>query len=176
MKNTFGSNIKLTLFGESHGEAIGAVLDGLPAGLPVNEEYIASCMRRRAAYGKISTARQEADAFSIVSGVYNGRTTGSPITAIIKNTEKGVMYLELQSSRENGWKYFASDGRTTSETLMKRFGARKTVDRQFGKVWEKEVVLAEVDSFKDNEEFRDILGYINTAKDKQKKGEGGYAK
>ena len=96
--------------------------------------------------------------------------------AIIKNTEKGVMYLELQSSRENGWKYFASDGRTTSETLMKRFGARKTVDRQFGKVWEKEVVLAEVDSFKDNEEFRDILGYINTAKDKQKKGEGGYAK
>ena len=96
--------------------------------------------------------------------------------AIIKNTDKGVMYLELQSSRENGWKYFASDGRTTSETLMKRFGARKTVDRQFGKVWEKEVVIAEVDSFKDNEEFRDILGYINTAIDKQKKGEGGYAK
>ena len=96
--------------------------------------------------------------------------------AIIKNTDKGVMYLELQSSRENGWKYFASDGRTTSETLMKRFGARKTVDRQFGKVWEKEIVLAEVDSFKDNEEFRDILGYINTATDKQKKGEGGYAK
>ncbi len=96
--------------------------------------------------------------------------------AIIKNTEKGVMYLELQSSRENGWKYFASDGRTTSETLMKRFGARKTVDRKFGEVWEKEVVIAEVDSFKDNEEFRDILGYINTATDKQEKGEGGYAK
>lgn len=96
--------------------------------------------------------------------------------AIIKNTKKGVMYLELQSSRENGWKYFASDGRTTSETLMKRFGARKTVDRKFGEVWEKEVVIAEVDSFKDNEEFRDILGYINTATDKQEKGEGGYAK
>ena len=96
--------------------------------------------------------------------------------SIIKNTEKGVMYLELQSSRENGWKYFASDGLTTSETLMKRFGARKTVDRQFGKVWEKEVVLAEVDSFKDNEEFRDILGYINTATDKQIKGDKGYAK
>ena len=87
MKNTFGSNIKLTLFGESHGEAIGAVLDGLPAGLPVNEEYIASCMRRRAAYGKISTARREADAFSLVSGVYNSRTTGSPITAVIRNTD-----------------------------------------------------------------------------------------
>lgn len=96
--------------------------------------------------------------------------------AIIKNTDKGVMYLELQSSMENGWEYFASDGRTTSETLMKRFGARKTVDKQFGKVWEKEIVLAEVDSFKDNEEFRDILGYINTATDKQKKGAGGFAK
>ena len=96
--------------------------------------------------------------------------------AIIKNTDKGVMYLELQSSIENGWKYFASDRRTTSETLMKRFGARKTVDKQFGKVWEKEITLAEVDSFKDNEEFKDILGYINTATDKQVKGEGGYAK
>ena len=96
--------------------------------------------------------------------------------AIIKNTDEGVMYLELQSSIENGWKYFASDRRTTSETLMKRFGARKTVDKQFGKVWEKEITLAEVDSFKDNEEFKDILGYINTATDKQVKGEGGYAK
>ena len=96
--------------------------------------------------------------------------------AIIKNTDKGVMYLELQSEIENGWKYFASNGRTTSETLMKRFGARKTVHKEFGKVWEKEIVLAEVDSFNDNEEFRDLLGYINTATDKQQKGEGGYAK
>ena len=100
--------------------------------------------------------------------------------AIIKNTDKGVMYLELQSSRENGWKYFASDGRTTSETLMERFGARKTVDKMklAGKTVtvEKSVLLAEVDSFKDNEEFRDILGYINTATDKQKKGAGGFAK
>lgn len=96
--------------------------------------------------------------------------------SIIKNTENGVMYLELQSSKENGWKYFANDNRTTSETLNKRFGARKTVDKSFGKVWEKEVLLAEVDSFKDNDEFRDILGYINTATDKQKKGASGYEK
>lgn len=96
--------------------------------------------------------------------------------SIIKNTENGVMYLELQSSKENGWKYFASDGRTTSETLIKRFGARKTTDKSFGKVWEKEVVIADIESFKDNEEFREILGYINTASDKQKKGASGYAK
>lgn len=100
--------------------------------------------------------------------------------AIIKNTDKGVMYLELQSSKENGWKYFESNGRTASETLMKRFGARKTVDKMklAGKTvtFEKSVVLAEVDSFKDNEEFRDILGYINTATDKQKKGASGSVK
>ena len=100
--------------------------------------------------------------------------------SIIKNTDKGVMYLELQSTKENGWKYFASDGRTTSETLMKRFGARKTEDKMKlgGKtiIREKKVVILEVDSLKDNEEFKDILGYINTATDKQKKGASGYAK
>lgn len=100
--------------------------------------------------------------------------------AIIKNTDKGVMYLELQSSKENGWKYFAVNGRTTSETLIKRFGARKTEDKMkiAGKTvtFEKSVVLAEVDSFKDNDEFREILGYINTASDKQKKGANGFAK
>lgn len=100
--------------------------------------------------------------------------------SIIKNTENGVMYLELQSAKENGWKYFASDGRTTSETLMKRFGARKTEDKIKigGKtiIHEKKVVILEVDSLKNNEEFKDILGYINTATDKQKKGASGNAK
>ena len=100
--------------------------------------------------------------------------------SIIKNTENGVMYLELQSSKENGWKYFASDGRTTSETLMNRFGARKTEDKMKlgGKtiIHEKKVVILEVDSLKNNEEFKDILGYINTATDKQKKGASGFAK
>lgn len=96
-------------------------------------------------------------------------------TAIIKNTEKGAMYLELQSTKENGWKYFESGGRTTSETLMERFKARKTVVTKFGRVWEKEIFIAEVDSFKSNE-VRDILGYLNTATDNQKKGASGYAK
>lgn len=100
--------------------------------------------------------------------------------SIIKNTDKGVMYLELQSAKENGWKYFASDGRTTSETLIKRFGARKTEDKMKlgGKtiIHEKKVVILEVDSLKNNEEFKDILGYINTATDKQKKGASGNVK
>ena len=101
--------------------------------------------------------------------------------SIIKNTDKGVMYLELQKQPvDNGWKYFESDGRTVSETLIKRFGARKTEDKMklAGKTvtFEKKVVILEVDSLKDNEEFKDILGYINTASNKQKKGASGYAK
>lgn len=86
MKNTFGNNISITLFGESHGEAIGAVLDGLPAGIPVNEEFIRHQLSLRRPVGKISTLRCETDDFKIVSGVWNGYTTGTSIAIIIPNT------------------------------------------------------------------------------------------
>lgn len=87
MKNTFGSSVSLTLFGESHGSAIGAVLDGLAPGIKIDEEYIAKKMQQRMPYGKISTARHEEDKVEIVSGVYNGFTTGTPIALIIKNAD-----------------------------------------------------------------------------------------
>lgn len=87
MKNTFGSSVSLTLFGESHGEAIGAVLDGIAPGIKIDEEYIAKKMQQRMPYGKISTARHEEDKVEIVSGVYNGFTTGTPIALIIKNAD-----------------------------------------------------------------------------------------
>ena len=85
MKNTFGNNISITLFGESHGTAIGAVIDGLPAGIDINEEFIAHQLDLRRPFGKISTPRQEADKFSIVSGVFNKKTTGTPICIVIPN-------------------------------------------------------------------------------------------
>lgn len=87
MKNTFGNNISLTLFGESHGEAIGAVLDGLAPGIPVDRDEIARYLTLRRPAGKISTSRSEADEFSIVSGVFEGYTTGTPICIIIPNTD-----------------------------------------------------------------------------------------
>ena len=86
MKNTFGNSISLTLFGESHGEAIGAVLDGLAPGIEVDIDFIRSQLDKRRPAGKISTARREADEFSIVSGVFEGKTTGTPLTIIIPNT------------------------------------------------------------------------------------------
>ena len=86
MKNTFGNNISLTLFGESHGECIGAVLDGVCAGIRVDEEYIRARLEQRKPHGAISTQRREADEVNIVSGVFCGVTTGTPITILIKNT------------------------------------------------------------------------------------------
>lgn len=85
MKNTFGNNISVTLFGESHGTAIGAVIDGLPAGVKVNEEFISHQLDLRRPFGKISTPRQESDKFEIVSGVFCEKTTGTPLCIVIPN-------------------------------------------------------------------------------------------
>lgn len=85
MKNTLGNSVAVTVFGESHGNAVGAVIDGLPAGLTVNEEFIAHQLDLRRPYGKISTPRQESDKFTIQSGVFNNKTTGTPICIIIPN-------------------------------------------------------------------------------------------
>lgn len=85
MKNTFGNNLTVTLFGESHGEAIGAVIDGITPGIAVNNEFIETLLSRRRPHGKISTPRSEADPFQILSGVFDGKTTGTPICIIIPN-------------------------------------------------------------------------------------------
>ena len=85
MKNTFGNNVSVTLFGESHGASIGAVVDGLPAGITVDEAFIASQLTLRRPVGKISTSRAENDAFTIVSGCFNGKTTGTPLCILIPN-------------------------------------------------------------------------------------------
>ncbi len=88
MKNTFGNNLCLTLFGESHGEYIGAVLDGLAPGIVIDDAYIKSQLSLRRPAGKISTARHEADEYRIVSGVFEGKTTGTPLTLLIPNTSQ----------------------------------------------------------------------------------------
>ncbi len=86
MKNTFGQSVALTLFGESHGAEIGAVLDGLAPGLAVDEDFIRHRLSLRRPSGKISTPRVEADEFRIVSGVFEGKTTGTPLCILIPNT------------------------------------------------------------------------------------------
>lgn len=86
MKNTFGTNISLTLFGESHGTAIGCILDGLPAGFAIDIPALQAMMDRRRPRGKTGTQRHEADQVEIVSGLFEGRTTGTALTLLIYNT------------------------------------------------------------------------------------------
>lgn len=85
MKNTIGNSITMTVFGESHGPAVGVVLDGLTPGLKVDKEFIARQLSMRRPSGKTDTARVEKDAFNILSGEYQGFTTGTPLTIVIPN-------------------------------------------------------------------------------------------
>ncbi len=87
MKNVFGNNISVTVFGESHGTSIGVVIDGLPPGLGVDLEYISHLLTLRRPEGSISTQRQEKDEFEIQSGVFEGKTTGTPLCIIIPNKD-----------------------------------------------------------------------------------------
>ena len=87
MKNTFGNALTVTLFGESHGSAIGAVIDGIAPGIKIDTDYIETKMALRRPSGKISTARSEKDGLIFESGVYDGHTTGTPICILIKNAD-----------------------------------------------------------------------------------------
>lgn len=88
MKNSFGNNLKITIFGESHGPAIGAVIDGLASGIKIDTDYISKKLSKRRPSGQISTARQEADNFEILSGVKNGYSCGTPICIMIRNSSQ----------------------------------------------------------------------------------------
>ena len=86
--NTFGQLFRLTTWGESHGAAVGCVVDGCPAGLALAEEHVQRELdRRRVGQSKVSSARQEPDKVQILSGVFEGRTTGTPISMLVWNTD-----------------------------------------------------------------------------------------
>ncbi|MBR0311459.1 MAG: chorismate synthase [Oscillospiraceae bacterium] len=107
MKNTFGSSVAVTIFGESHGAAVGAVLDGMAPGVPVDEGFIARQLELRRPYGAISTARREPDAFEIVSGVFEGKTTGTPLCILIRNTDVDSAAYDREAPRPGHADYTA---------------------------------------------------------------------
>lgn len=87
--NRFGERFTITTFGESHGKAIGCVLDGVPAGIEIDEEFIQSELdRRRPGQNEFATARKEADKVEILSGIFEGKSTGTPIMMVIYNTDQ----------------------------------------------------------------------------------------
>ena len=99
MKNTFGNLFRLTTFGESHGEAIGGVVDGLPAGIDVDIDFIQRELdRRRPGQSAITTSRKEADRVELLSGVFEGKSTGCPIGFIVRNAnQRSADYDEMRT-------------------------------------------------------------------------------
>lgn len=89
MSSSFGTLFRVTTFGESHGHGVGAVVDGCPPGISLNENDIQPQLdRRRPAQSKLTTSREEADRIAILSGVDNGMTLGTPIALLVKNTDQ----------------------------------------------------------------------------------------
>jgi chorismate synthase len=96
--NTIGNILKFTSFGESHGTAVGGVLDGFPAGITIDEEFIQTALnRRRPGQSNISTSRNESDRVEFLSGIFEGKSTGHPIAIFIRNADaKSEDYSELK--------------------------------------------------------------------------------
>ena len=115
--NSFGQLFKVTTFGESHGEALGAVIDGIPAGLEINKDDLDRELRRRApGQHAVHTSRKEDDVPEILSGVFENRTLGTPITIIVKNTnQRSQDYDKLKDTYRPGH---------ADKTTMMKYGIR----------------------------------------------------
>ncbi|MGB1227708.1 MAG: chorismate synthase, partial [Poseidonibacter sp.] len=96
--NTFGHRFRFSTFGESHGKALGCIVDGVPAGIEIDEEFIQNEMdRRKPGKNKYATARKEGDKVEILSGVFEGITTGTSISMIIFNeNQKSKDYTNVK--------------------------------------------------------------------------------
>ncbi len=100
MSNTYGRLFKMTSFGESHGEGLGVVIDGMPSGIDFNESILSDFLARRRPGGELVSSRKELDAPQILSGVVDGKTLGTPISCIFKNVDaRSKDYQDLESRR-----------------------------------------------------------------------------
>jgi chorismate synthase len=111
--NTFGRVLRFTTWGESHGPALGAIVDGCPPGLPLSEADIQPFMdKRRPGTSRFTTQRQEADIVRILSGVFEGRTTGTPISLMIENTDqRSKDYSEVAKAYRPGHADYSYDAK-----------------------------------------------------------------
>ena len=111
--SSFGNIFRLTTWGESHGEALGVVVDGCPAGLTLDTSDIQSYLdRRKPGQTKISTPRKEADAVEILSGIFEGRTTGTPISMLVHNTSQhSADYSEIATYYRPGHADYTFDSK-----------------------------------------------------------------
>lgn len=134
--SSFGNLFRITTWGESHGPALGVVIDGCPAGLPLAEEDIQVYLnRRRPGQSQITTSRKEADQVEILSGVFEGRTTGTPISLLVRNTSQiSADYSEIASyyrpghadytfDQKYGFRDYRGGGRSSGRETIGRVAA-----------------------------------------------------
>lgn len=134
--STFGTIFKVTTWGESHGKALGAVIDGCPAGLPLCEEDIQKYLdRRKPGTSSITTPRKEEDIVEILSGIFEGKTTGTPISLMIRNTSQiSKDYSEIASyyrpghadytyDQKYGFRDYRGGGRSSGRETLSRVAA-----------------------------------------------------
>ncbi|MBE5891411.1 MAG: chorismate synthase [Lachnospiraceae bacterium] len=139
--SSFGTIFKVTTFGESHGKGIGVIIDGCPAGLTLSEELVQPYLDRRApGQSKFSTPRKEADAVEILSGVFEGKTTGTPIMMVVMNqNQKSKDYSEIASyfrpghadfgfDTKYGFRDYRGGGRSSGRETIGRVAAGAVAD------------------------------------------------
>ncbi len=131
--SNFGTIFKITTWGESHGKSVGVVIDGCPAGLPLSEEDIQLFLdRRKPGQSPFTTARRESDRAEILSGVFEGRTTGTPISVIVQNSDqRSADYDEISSCYRPGHADYTYDAKYGFRDPKGggRSSARETVGR-----------------------------------------------
>jgi chorismate synthase len=164
--NTYGTNFKVTTFGESHGKALGVIIDGVPPGLQIDMDKIqADLDRRRPGQSKVSTARQEGDKAEILSGIFEGKSTGTPLTLVIFNEDqKSKDYSNIAELfrpghadytfyKKYGVRDYRGGGRTSGRETAARVAAgavAKIMLEQLGiniKAWVSKVGKIECESF-----------------------------
>jgi chorismate synthase len=166
--NTFGTLFKLMTFGESHGEAIGGVLEGCPSGLPLDTAAIqAELNRRKPGQSAIVTQRKEADEVEFLSGVFEGMTTGTPIGFAIRNTnQKSQDYSHIKDSyrpshadyvydQKYGFRDYRGGGRSSARETASRVVAG-AIARQFLKGISINAYVSQVGDLKMDKDYRSL--------------------
>lgn len=164
MFSTFGNIFRLSTWGESHGPAVGAVLDGCPAGLPICEEDIQKALdRRRPGQNKLTTARNEKDKVKILSGVFDGKTTGTPICFAVFNEDQHSndyseiakwyrpSHADLCYDLKYGFRDYRGGGRSSARETIGRVAAGEVARIFLNKVANTEILawvssIGEIDS------------------------------
>ena len=153
--NTFGRNFIVSIFGESHGEAIGVVLDGVPAGIPLAVEDFGSDIKRRKSGAKGTTPRIEADEPVLLSGIYEGQTTGAPLAILFKNTNtRSGDYELLAQVPRPGHADFVADVKFDSCNDPRgggHFSGRLTLPIVAAGVVAKKIIASQVEADKDEQ-------------------------